>query len=139
MSDYFLTADDLATIAQQLDEDAAEVFRTDYSGRGMYGRECIGYTGDYPTLAALEIGSRLAWHEAADAEDLYEIREALALLGEPAVDSMGTRTITYWPNLAYTAGDAPGGVMTCPPDTTLDDLAQWSGSRPTPGETRSAN
>lgn len=106
MSDYFLTADDLATIAQYLDEDAEEVFRTDYSGRGMYGRECIGYTGDYPTLAALEIGSRLAWHAAGDAEDLFEIREALSLLGEPAVDGMGTRTVTYWPNLAYADTDS---------------------------------
>lgn len=59
---------------------------TDYSGRGMFGAECVGIIleneGDLFTFARLFD------------DDLAE------LLGNPRWDSMGLREIAYWPDCA---------------------------------------
>lgn len=50
-----------------------------YSGRGMYGKECVGITTDDPD----EIVASCREHG----------------LSIPARDSMGLKTICYWPNI----------------------------------------
>ncbi len=72
-------------------------FRTDYSGRGMYGSECIGLV---TSVSAWEIVSSLA-DLIADFENdapsiAGELREFLAV---PHEDSMGYSTVYYWPGL----------------------------------------
>ena len=61
--------------------------RDDYSGRGMYGRYCIGITGDLSDLV------RLVSRVIEDAEE--EVPE----LANIASDSMGYDKIFYWPSL----------------------------------------
>lgn len=60
-------------------DDTGGDFREDYSGRGMYGEECVGIVTDTP-MHVIE--------EAAE----KGIRGAKQ-------DSMGKRTIVYWPSL----------------------------------------
>lgn len=50
-----------------------------YSGRGMFGRECMGVTCDDADEAIMECG-RLR-------------------LPKPSVDSMGLAAIVYWPSI----------------------------------------
>jgi hypothetical protein len=68
-----------------------------YSGRGMFGRECVGLTYEY------------------DGE-LFDFLSALRDLGvdikamkDPTHDGMGRRTIAYWRNV--TASEVPEGVF----------------------------
>lgn len=53
--------------------------RTDYSGRGMYGKTCYGITTEYPDTCVEDAAS-------------------LGLRGAQR-DSMGKRYIVYWPNI----------------------------------------
>lgn len=62
---------------KKLAEDREERFTDSYSGRGMYGRTCVGITTDEP-------------------EDLI----ADAGIKGARTDSMGKRTIVYWPALS---------------------------------------
>lgn len=58
-----------------------------YSGRGMYGRYCIGVTGDLNDLVRLV--SRMT----------EESKEAISELYGVCSDSMGYDKIFYWPSL----------------------------------------
>lgn len=50
-----------------------------YSGRGMYGAQCLGVTTEYPNSVI----------EDAGAAGIKGARQ----------DSMGLKTIVYWPNI----------------------------------------
>lgn len=65
--------------AKEKIEEAANGDRTlytEYSGRGMYGKTCIGIVCDDPEDVIAEVGVRGA-----------------------QMDSMGRRTIVYWPKV----------------------------------------
>lgn len=69
--------------------------RTDYSGRGMYRKECIGFVVDKPTQFLMALTVTL--FELADPDcglddcpDWHDLRSAQ--------DSMGLSTIVYFPN-----------------------------------------
>lgn len=51
-----------------------------YSGRGMYGKECVGVT-------------------IRDKSDLIDLADAAKIAGKPCTDDMGLGTIAYWPNV----------------------------------------
>lgn len=77
------------TISLELLEELAQEiegsFRTNYSGRGMYGDSCVGIV----THSLLELGaviSRLVEDE--------ELRDEL--ISNSSTDSMGYDTIVYW-------------------------------------------
>ena len=74
--------DDLHNAAHIVD---GEIY-PDYSGRGMYGDECVGIIlkneGDLFTFAR-QLDDELA-----------------ELLGNPTWDSMGLREIAYWPKVS---------------------------------------
>lgn len=59
-----------------------------YSGRGMYGRECIGFTTGDPINDAMKLA--LALHEIDEDVDMPRA----------ATDSMGRDTIVYFPGIA---------------------------------------
>jgi hypothetical protein len=71
-----------------------------YSGRGMYGEQCVGVDTDggdfgYGIVAAAMI-------EAADDDE----REALALaFSKTRTDGMGRGIIVYWPDVAWPEGE----------------------------------
>ncbi|ASU00786.2 hypothetical protein NTR1_19 [Nocardia phage NTR1] len=75
--------------------------RTDYSGRSMYGRTCLGYTGSDVVLFTFRLAVLLAREEMEDGDDpdLYTVEEKLHDLGEPRADSMGRGAIFYWPGV----------------------------------------
>jgi len=89
MSKTIITSDDqweLSTAMYAIDSDAELV--TDYSGRGMYGGECIGIIASDTDRILLSLSRRLPDHLAQKIED-----------AEVAHDSMGLREIVYWPSL----------------------------------------
>jgi hypothetical protein len=79
----------------------ADDIRTDYSGRGMYGRTCLGYTGSDVVLFAfrLAVEAAKADMEDGDEPDLFTVEDYLMTLGEPTSDSMGRGAIFYWPGV----------------------------------------
>jgi hypothetical protein len=59
---------------------------TDYSGRGMYGDECVG-------LIVKDEGDLFRFAGLLDDEFVEQ-------LGNPTWDNMGLREIAYWPRFA---------------------------------------
>lgn len=67
----------------------AEDVHLTYSGRGMYGETCYGFSGDVARI----IGDVL--QDIADMPDL--IRQFGEMLSESRQDSMGLGTVIYFP------------------------------------------
>ena len=68
-----------------------------YSGRGMYGRTCVGIIGSQSMATRFFIALTELWLEAGlDPADLFELADGTA------TDSMAWDTIFYWPHLALT-------------------------------------
>ncbi len=61
-----------------------------YSGRGMYGKYCIGVSVD-------DVSEALA----AMTEFCDDTSEAASILRSYRSDSMGRRVIVYWPNIKW--------------------------------------
>jgi hypothetical protein len=88
MSEETVTLEQLSEVEGFCGDIGIDVeFRTDYSGRGMYGRTCLGAVlendGDALVLA-------IAFAEVLGAED------AIELVRRTSTDSMGRGTIHYW-------------------------------------------
>lgn len=67
-----------------------------YSGRGMYGKSCIGVETDDIFELGFQIGSALS------GEDIGHIPPC-------KTDSMGRDSIVYWPDLAWPEDDEEDG------------------------------
>ncbi|KVR21679.1 hypothetical protein WK13_34645 [Burkholderia ubonensis] len=69
-----------------------------YSGRGMYGKSCLGvFLDDRAGHANLcQLGGMLV--HAADASDQYEV---MCDLEGTKTDDLGLGTIVYWPSIEY--------------------------------------
>lgn len=65
-------------------------FRDDYSGRCMYGKNCVGLICDSSMSVLIELCDYL---HAEGVETVSDI------LGTPCTDSMGLSTILYFPRL----------------------------------------
>jgi hypothetical protein len=82
--------------------------RADYSGRGMYGAECIGFVTDKP----LRIGYAIAAVFGVDDGTIdCEVDEDRCQVGEKLMDaattdSMGYDTIVYFPGFTVEGADA---------------------------------
>lgn len=63
-------------------------FREDYSGRGMYGRTCIGIVCDDTLGTLMQLVDAI--RDELDIS-LYDV------LGSPKMDSMGLSSILYFP------------------------------------------
>ena len=101
---------------QQLLKDACEQsedseydvsFRNDYSGRGMYGRNCVGITGSetgcMKLIAEVIKGAREELKTVLPASSDYENDTLFGELVDTLLnydrDSMGRSIILYWPQL----------------------------------------
>lgn len=60
----------------------------EYSGRGMYGRQCIGLVTDDPWLSVLA-------DLVAHCED---VDDAASIIRKCRRDDMGRGTVLYWPS-----------------------------------------
>ena len=118
-------------------DDGAIEFRNSYSGRGMYGRECVGVVGSFETCQALiaqvikDLSSRLtgAARDSKDPEssktdeDLadveYEFDQAVDKLLSYRFDNMGLQMIFYWPDLDPLEEEEPED------DGQPDEAQEW--------------
>ena len=100
---YTLTTDQIREIENRMDLDVDTEVRFDYSGRGMFGRTCLGYTGgaatEFIALVALSIC------EAENDDDAWSLIEKLSDIGEAETDSMGTGRIVYWRSITIEESD----------------------------------
>lgn len=72
--------------------------RIDYSGRGMYGKTCVGFTTDNPIKFAMTLATILALSER-DADDSGATYEGIYWYDlNPRTDNMGFDTIVYFTN-----------------------------------------
>jgi len=65
-----------------------------YSGRSMYGQECLGIVCPNPLQALMTVLS----HFADRAEEADDVCQFIDQLGEPQADSMGLDSILYFPS-----------------------------------------
>lgn len=87
--------------------------RTDYSGRGMFGKTCYGFVADEFTLQVLElqlaISASLLGSEDDVLVDRNDLTEMFVEFGNMRCrDSMGLQTIYYYPRLEIVAEDEEG-------------------------------
>lgn len=76
--------------------------RENYSGRGMYGEECIGFVTDDPSKLLISLGAILAVDER-DADDSGATYEGIYYYDlSPRMDNMAFDTIVYFPNISIT-------------------------------------
>jgi hypothetical protein len=81
-----LTSQQLSALKRMTEDLDGEV-RTTYSGRGMFGKECLGVAGEFkPFQLGLALG--------AD-DELRDIFQEL----RTCEDQMGLGIILYWPDL----------------------------------------
>lgn len=76
--------------------------REDYSGRGMYGKQCIGFVTSDPSRLLITLGAVLATSEK-DADDSGATYEGIYYYDlSPRMDNMAFDTIVYFPNISIT-------------------------------------
>lgn len=85
----------IALLQEVYDQGDIEFNVRSYSGRGMYGKECVAITTD---------GHTSAWTIALALADLNAGNIDLYGLGEPREDSMGLGRVYYWPQMEWPAG-----------------------------------
>lgn len=72
-----------------------EEIRSDYSGRGMYGKTCFGIVTDNLPRTLMEIAAGIVDYSDADSGEGVDL--VLDLAGVVCVDSMGLSSIVYFP------------------------------------------
>lgn len=98
MTTTTLTDDQIEMLREALEEASgglASLMR--YSGRAMYGAECLAIDTDYPESTMMG----LVYDLMADAtEGTAELARLLAVKHDVRHDSMGRGTVVYWPTIA---------------------------------------
>jgi hypothetical protein len=91
----------IAKLIREIAEDGNEDtgFRNNYSGRGMYGRECVGITGSQSDCQAIIAEVIKQAHARADDDELVFDDVVDAVL-DYRQDSMGFDVIIYWPHIS---------------------------------------
>lgn len=84
--------------AYEADLDFNEITYFDYSGRGMYGKECVGFTCSTPELV------KLFTHLAVACED--DSNWVFDLLETVRIDQLGRGLIHYFPDYTFSEEDS---------------------------------
>lgn len=74
--------------------------RTDYSGRGMYGDECVGIVCGQGEMGVAQLMIVAALGLDDEGLNWNDVLEAFDEGPEMHTDSMGLRTIVYWPSVS---------------------------------------
>ena len=77
-------------------------FRSNYSGRGMYGKSCVGISGS--TSECNDIITDIIIDMYDDKYD--DFRNAVKTLLSYSTDNMGYGIIMYWPDLQFEDEDS---------------------------------
>lgn len=75
-----------------------------YSGRGMYGKRCIGITTDSISDTLKEVKDNIEFYGSDDEDDSdYAdfFSDCMDHIFEFETDNMGLSTIIYWPNIEF--------------------------------------
>lgn len=103
MAQVTISKQAIENIADAAGLDPEDNVRTGYSGRGMFGRKCLGITGSISDLVSFTTEAvRQDEYNEASAD---ESPEAQALHGfvryieDVSTDSMGLDSIFYWPDV----------------------------------------
>lgn len=102
-----MTRDKYETFCDTASEYVGDVeFRTNYSGRGMYGRSCLAVVFSADTVPAklqMILNLVLGTVQTGDTSDqLFSIDDVMDLMdGGPAarIDSLGSDQVIYWPRV----------------------------------------
>ena len=82
--------------------------RADYSGRGMYGKTCIGVESAYGSVyeGAVKLALMMVLSGDPHRQDLswYEVQDLMNDLPNSRSDSMGMGMIVYFPGLTIEEG-----------------------------------
>ena len=98
MTDRVLTDDELQALEDVYQEVVTSgSFRTDYSGRGMYGDSCIGFTVYSFSEAAQVLVTLADTEDSSTGERWYDLADSLARALK--TDDMGRGTIVYFPGV----------------------------------------
>jgi len=85
------TDDDVTKFLDALEQAGYEP--RSYSGRGMFGKQCVSVSGD--DVSAWEV-ARALWYNNFDEDDLD--------VPEPRSDSLGLGIVLYWPSYEWPKG-----------------------------------
>lgn len=96
----------MKTKFQELLENNADMFECkirSYSGRGMFGKECLAVTGSSSEIKDLfkEVILDAAKELADDVIDSYEFQDIVGSCFEYSQDSMGCDVVYYWRNISF--------------------------------------
>lgn len=67
-----------------------------YSGRGMFGDQCLGYVGGDLLTFAFDLAMLTGGIDESEELSPGDMREELDNLGTPLADGYGMGTIWYW-------------------------------------------
>jgi hypothetical protein len=105
VSTVTLTGEQVAMLLESLKEASPLASLMRYSGRAMYGAECLAIDTEYPEEAVMGV----VYDLMADAtEATAHLARLLAVKHDVRTDSMGRGTVVYWPTIAL-------------PDTFVED------------------
>jgi hypothetical protein len=99
-----VTNDDLARLIEDAADGLDGVFTDEYSGRGMYGKTCVGVEFE-DTSNLIALGIAIAYNVAENAllvhgaDPLDAIDNVMNDLQNMRWDNMGTGIIVYWPRI----------------------------------------
>lgn len=82
-----------------------------YSGRGMYGKVCLGVSCDNAITTLLEAISGFVENCGSDQDEMDKVFEFVQLLKNPKTDSLGRGQILYFPNIKWEENDESGDEM----------------------------
>jgi hypothetical protein len=73
-----------------------------YSGRGMFGKSCVGVVADDPFSLLSEITQEILRDDMLSLDVTMPLMtEWLEIMANTTTDSMGFSTIIYWPSIAW--------------------------------------
>lgn len=72
-----------------------------YSGRGMYGKECLGVVDSDSFEVIGDVVAALHKSGLVNGEDGFAVDDLTSFIKSANQDSMGLDTIVYWPSLEY--------------------------------------
>lgn len=75
-----------------------------YSGRYMYGKECLGVTCDDPIRFVLDVMVYAHSMCVSDSDPVFE--KTASILKNYRTDDMGKRQIIYFPEIAWEGDDS---------------------------------
>lgn len=112
----------IQSFIQQACEDSGEVTYRSYSGRGMYGKSCVGIVSTQrecmkivnavncamvQELFDMAVQGEAGEHTIYEANDMNDqVQKAIDQLLSFETDSMGHSIVMYWPEMEFVKGES---------------------------------